>query len=123
MALRKKTKLMMMFAPIILGFILAGIAIDDLKHPQVTQDSCVLAGRGLSIQPFRRTARELYSQGGPPEQDIAFQCRSFGPVVINDLIPFALNPDKPVALIEKRFHYLPTRYSVSLNILNDNIKQ
>jgi hypothetical protein len=112
--MNKLQKYLTMFTPLVLGFIAMGFAITDLKHPVLTEDQCQLVGRGLSVQAFKISARTLIQQSNQPENDIGFSCRKQGNVVVNEFVPFPLDPNASIKLTVKTFHYFPQRYYFEL---------
>lgn len=113
-----RQKLLLMFVPLLLAFLILAIVIDDLKHPTIRFDQCRLVGRGLSVQAFKQEARLLYTSSGKPEDDLGLQCDTLGSVVVNEDVPLPPQPEKSVHITIKTFKYLPTRYYVSVPVVN-----
>ncbi len=119
----KNWKTALMFIPLVVAFIILIFVVSDLKHPVVQHDTCTLVGRGVAVQKFKSTAKLLYSQGGKELDDIGLNCKTFGNVYFNDHLPLPVETGETVKLTIKHYHYLSTRYNLSVPVVNpDNGK-
>lgn len=118
MQLSMKQISLALFLPLTLAFGALIVTIQDLKHPQISHDSCQLLGRGKSVQTFKQTAQTLYRRSGKNEDDIAFQCRDLGNVIVNDAVPFPLRNGQTVQLTIKDYQHFPKRYYMAAAIMN-----
>jgi len=109
-----------MFTPLLIGFVGLFIGINDLKHPVINHDQCVLVGRGLSLKDFKTHAKTLYVRQGEDENDLGFHCQKKGDIVINDEIPLPLQEGKLITLTDKQFKYFPQRYYLEIPVVNSD---
>ena len=113
----RQTKLILMFAPFVLFF--AGLAylVNDMRHPAITGDQCVVTGTGADAQAFREESREIYRQSDNTLNDVSLRCNRFGSLLLNDsqifITPVKSGQGADVQL--KQYHLLPQRWMVSVH--------
>jgi len=105
-----------MFLPLALGFVALAVLVPDIKHPTVTQDVCEVMATGLSAAPYKRGDNLLYSQGSSAVNDIAFRCRAYGVVVVNDLptIERSVARGDTATLTHRVYRFWPGSWGISL---------
>lgn len=108
----------MMFAPLALGFILAGFLIQDLKSARVYKDQCQIIGKGAGVENFKHSAKLLYSNGGKPEDNIGLTCAEMGNVVVNDYVPLPIKIGDALIVTRSDFHWIPSRYHIGIPVIN-----
>jgi len=111
-------KTLLMFLPLVIGFVLLAVIVNDLKHPLVQHESCRLIGRGAAVQAFKSSARMLFKEGTNMANDIGFNCPAKGNLLVNQTVPLPLKPKQTIDLETKHYHYLPERYYLFLNVVN-----
>jgi hypothetical protein len=118
----RNQKLFWMFAPLALFLVLLGVAIDDMKHPVLTEDRCQVVGTGESLSQLKATSPMLYRQSDSDRYDIGLSCQKRGMVMINDHEPFeqAVALGAPVTLTEKAHRYLPTFWRLEVETNDPN---
>lgn len=113
----RQTKLTLMFAPFVLFF--AGLAylVNDLRHPAITGDQCVITATGADVQAYRAEGREIYRHSENKQNDVSLRCNRFGTLLLNDsqifITPVKSGQDAEVQL--KQYHILPQRWIVSVH--------
>ncbi len=108
----------LIFLPLVIGFLLLTVVVNDLKSPHIQHDSCRLVGRGAAVQSFKSSARLLFKEGSNMANDIGFHCKSQGDLMVNQNVPLPLKPQQTIDLETKHYHYLPDRYYLFLNVVN-----
>lgn len=112
----RKTKLMFMFSPFALFFIALAVLVNDLRHPALTGDECVVTGTGTDAQPYKSHGREIYRQSNNPQNDVSLRCNRFGTLLLNDvqlfITPVKSGQGAQVQL--KEYRILPRRWMVSV---------
>lgn len=115
--MNRNLKLILMFAPLALLFIVLSIVVDDLRHPQSTMDQCKVTAVGVEAAAYRPSTPYIYRQSENPMHDITLQCNHEGPLLLNDLqlrqTPVKRGQDAEV--VHKHFHFLPDRWAVSVH--------
>jgi hypothetical protein len=114
--LSKKTKLMLMFGPLLCFLLGLFWLVDELKHPVKTVDQCTVVGTGQAIQAMKARTHLLYAQSDNPQFDIGLQCQQRGTVVINDTngAEASLASGAEVVLESKAYEHLPTLWALSV---------
>lgn len=118
MRYRLSRPVILMFLVFLVGFSALGLIIADLKHPEITYDSCRFVGRGAEIAPFTAQAIRLGSPSGQAQDDFGFACKKQGDIVINSPVPVPPQPQQHVSLQIRDYQYLPTRYNLSVKVIN-----
>jgi zona occludens toxin (predicted ATPase) len=125
--MKRQTKIILMFAPLSLLFLLLFFIVQDLKHPVRRTDACRIMAVGSSAGAYRRTgnANVLYSSSGSPLHDIAMFCIKQGEVVINDfdVIMVDVRAGDKAILHHTRYNYLPERWRVDVTADEEGRKQ
>ena len=114
----KHWKLISMFTPLLLGFIIAALLIQDLKTAQIHKEQCQFIGKGFGIERFKQSATLLYSNSGRPEDNIGLICTEMGKVVINDIVPLPIKLGDWIIVTRSNFHWIPTRYHIGIPVIN-----
>lgn len=107
--LTRKTKLILMFAPLLLGFGAFGFLVHDLKHPIVERYPCEVLGRGLDVARYKTATNLLYANSPYLRYDIGFRCKTLGVVIVNDkpLPGQEVLAGTMAQLVHKTYQHLP----------------
>lgn len=111
-------KTLALFIPLGLAFMVLAFLIPDLKHPNIHRETCEWVGRGKEVQAFKETAHLLYKSSGKEQNDIGLTCQTMGNVLVNEDIPLPFRPGQKIHLTTKDYTYLPTRYFLSVPVIN-----
>lgn len=115
--MNRNLKLTLMFVP--LGLLFGGLAfvVNDLRHPQITQDHCRVTAVGPDAVSLRPYGRYIYRQGDNPLYEVSLQCEHEGSLLLNDpqLRQTPVKRGQDAEVLRKRFHFLPERWSVSVH--------
>jgi hypothetical protein len=112
----RNTKLFLMFAPLAIFFVMLAGLVDDMRHPVVGRDQCVVTATGVDAQPYKSQGPFIYRQSDNIIHDIALRCNQHGILMLNDiqLMQTPIKSGQAANLTEKKYHYLPTRWLVSV---------
>ena len=112
MTLSRNTKIILMFAPLLLGAVVLALVVDDVRHPQTNTDTCMVIAMGPMAAELQTPENTLYAQGNNPVYTVAFKCQARALAVINDLdLPLTnVQAGNGAVLTHKRFKYLPDRW-------------
>jgi hypothetical protein len=115
--MNRNIKIVLMFAPLLLFFVGLVIVVDDLRHPQVTQERCTVTGTGADAQPFKAQGAFLYKNSENIIHDVSLRCDRHGVVLINDsqLQQTPVKSGQGANLVTKQYHHLPTRWQLSVH--------
>lgn len=112
------SKTWLFFLPLLLSCFALGAIIFDLKHPTQKTDTCRFMGRGKQVESIANKATWLYGKGGKPENNIALECKTLGPVLLNEMVPVPIQEEQAITLNSNHYRWLPTRYHLNLKVIN-----
>ncbi len=111
-----KTKITLLFLPLLL--LITGVLVFgwDLKNPTINEtDSCAIVSYGPEVTKENR--KLVYGQGGDNLYDIAINCDKNGPLMINDPEAFrqsVIETGLKVQLIHKKYALSPEKWHFSV---------
>jgi len=112
----RRTKLILMFAPLVLLFAALVLVVGDMRHPTVQKDRCVITAVGTDAQDKHSNGQFIYRQSENRRHDVSLQCNRFGNLLLNDfqlfITPIQSGQAADVSL--KIYRYLPERWLVSV---------
>ena len=112
-----KLKLLLMFGPFAVFFVALAFLVNDMRHPLVSHDQCMVTGTGSDAQKYKGRGVFLYRHSDNIRQDVSFRCDRLGTLLVNDPQVF-ITPVKSgqgAHISRKQYHILPDRWSVSVN--------
>jgi hypothetical protein len=115
--MNRNFKLLLMFTPLALLFFVLSVVVNDLRHPETSQDYCKVTAVGMEAAVYRPSGHYIYKQSENPLHDVSLQCSQSGPLMLNDLqlrqTPVQKGQDAEIK--HKRFQFLPERWAVSVH--------
>lgn len=112
----RQKKLFWMFSPLLVGFIVLYVGINDISHPSVEKDKCHVVGTGPAVTALRTPGNVLYQHSNDALNDVGLNCTKLGVVVLNDHEPF-VNPIPPGAaatVMSRTYHFLPKIWHIEI---------
>jgi hypothetical protein len=112
----RKSKIILMFAPFALFFVLLAVLVNDMRHPVISEDRCVVTGVGRDAQKYKPQAPYLFKQSENQLRDVSLRCDRFGIVMLNDAQLFItpVNSGEGARVSRKSYQFLPVRWMVSV---------
>lgn len=113
----RQSKLFLMFLPFVLFFAALAFLVNDMRHPDIVADQCVVTATGEDVQAYKAQALEIYRQSDNNLNDVSLRCNRFGALVLNDTQLF-ITPVKSgqgAEVQRKQYHILPERWMVSVH--------
>jgi hypothetical protein len=114
---RYKIKLLLMFAPFVLFFAGLALLVNDMRHPLISNDQCIVTGTGSDAQKYRGRGVFLFRHSENIRHDVSLRCDRMGTVLLNDMQVF-ITPVKSgqgAQISRKQYHLLPDRWAVNVN--------
>jgi hypothetical protein len=115
--MNRNIQLALMFLPLLLLFAGLGMAVNDLRHPQVTRDRCKVTAVGPEAISFQPHGRYIYRQSQNPLHEVSLQCKQEGCLLLNDLQlrQTPLKRGQEAEVLHKRYRFLPERWAISVH--------
>lgn len=112
----RKSKIILMFAPFALFFVGLSVLVNDMRHPVLSEDRCVVTGVGRDAQQYKPKAPFLYKQSDNQLRDVSLRCDRLGVVMLNDAQLFItpVNSGEGARVSRKSYQFLPDRWMVSV---------
>lgn len=117
--LSRNLKLVLWFAPLAVLFIALGLAVNDMRHPSIQTDQCTIRAVGADVLAFQPLDSEyIYRQSSNPANEVGLQCSQMGALYLNDthLFLYGIEVGQAVELSQKRYAWLPERWSVNVHV-------
>ena len=110
------TRTLLKFLPLAVFFVVFAVAINDLKHPAVTEDDCTVLATGENVTQGDHTGKSIYRQSEDPRNDVALDCPTHGKLLLNDvqLTQTAILKGQSSRIVRKQYHYMPDRWNISV---------
>ncbi len=115
--MNRNLKLVLMFAPLALLFVGLIIIVNDMRHPLVSQETCIITGVGLDAQPYKAQGPYLYKNSTNPLYDVSMRCDRRGVVLVNEtqLLQTPIKSGEAAHMTVKHYQYLPQRLLVDVD--------
>lgn len=113
----RNLKLIGMFIPFAVFFILLSAAVNDARHPETLQDQCTISGTGKDAHAENLPKEAfIYKQTENTQNDVSLECQKMGHLVLNDSQLFMTNikAGQTAWVSKKTYQYLPKRWMVSV---------
>ncbi len=114
---QSKTKLILMFAPLVLFFIGFAALVGDMKHPVTTRDQCTVSATGPDVSAYQSQGRYIYRHTENPAHDVSLRCNRFGTLLLNDrqLFMSSIKRGQAASVALRQYRILPERWAVSIH--------
>lgn len=115
--MNRNLKLTLMFAPLALAFAGFAVIVQDIRHPRLTQDHCIVTATGNDVKAYRSAGHYIYRQSENPQQDVSLRCERYGTLLLNDLqlMQTPIKSGQDAYIRHKGFQYFPERWEVSVH--------
>jgi hypothetical protein len=112
----RKSRIILMFAPFVLFFVGLSVLVNDMRHPVLSEDRCVVTGVGQDAQRYKHQGPYLYKQSENQLRDVSLRCDRLGVVMLNDAQLFItpVNSGEGARVSRKQYQWLPDRWMVSI---------
>ena len=119
-----KLKLLLMFGPFALFFVGLALFVNDIRHPLVSSDQCIVTGTGSDAQKYKGRGVFIFRHSDNIKHDVSLRCNRLGTLLVNDMQVF-ITPVKSgqgAQVSRKQYSILPDRWSVDVNTGHEAVK-
>lgn len=111
----RNTKLILMFAPLILAFGVLALLVRDMRNPVVAAEQCKVTAIGSNVQ--TNQGYFIYRQSGNRQHDVSLHCPGMGDLLLNDrqLFITPIKSGQAASVFRRRYQFLPERWMVSVH--------